>query len=121
MGLKTALQKLALRTLKRLTPEAEEDSWADLKKEELEAKIERGGAASLPATAGTEAPKPFYRRDGQVHNFAALPFPGQKKRLTRAQHEARMGGARPEPKRSVGWIAQEKPSNDGPTTNERGT
>jgi hypothetical protein len=118
MGLKSAVQKLALRTLEHLTPKSQEDSWADLKKEELQAKIERGGAPAPTAGATTEtgAPKPFYRKDGQIHNFNALPFPGHKrKRLTAAQHEARLGGARPSPKHNVGWIAKAAPQPEPST------
>ncbi len=44
-------------------------------------------------------PAPVFRRDGQTHNFNALPFPGRDPRhsLTRKQYDARYQGARPVP------------------------
>lgn len=89
-------------------PEVEEDSWLDLRGHKLDGvasgQRDREDAPS-PAAEG-ESPKPVYRRDGQVHNFGALPYPGTK-RMTRAQYDARYGGRRPVPKRSVRDFSQE--------------
>ncbi len=109
MGFKDRLQRLGLKVLTTLAPNAEEDSWADLKREELEGKISRAGAPQVEAPAlppAELARKPIYRRDGQIHNFNAKPWPGRDgkpafKTMTSAQYEARYGGARPEPKHSV--------------------
>jgi hypothetical protein len=124
MGFKNAINKLKLKALEVLTPEADEDSWADLKKHELEGKIERAeaGVPEPPKedpAASAAPPKPIFRRDGQVGNLNALPFPGQKPRPTLAQLNARTGGARPAPRHNVAWIANET-ELEGPATSERG-
>lgn len=48
----------------------------------------------------SDAPKPFYRRDGQVHNFGALPWPG-KLGGDHKKYDAWFDYTRPEPKRNV--------------------
>ena len=104
MGFRAKIKRLvqriedrAVEVARDLSPEVEADSWLDLKGEELEGRRERGGAPAVPITPET-ARKPVYRKDGQVHNFGALPVPGNKHRpLTRAQYAARYGGARPVP------------------------
>lgn len=55
-----------------------EDEQLDLRYEVFSMQIERGeqpvfapGPVSVPGSNG----KPVYRRDGQVHNFDALPYP----------------------------------------------
>lgn len=99
MGIKRTLQKITdkavLKALDVLVTEREEDSVVDLAIERMEgrAQIER---KRMPEGGQ----RPVFRSDGQVHNFAVVPFPGQR-RLTRAQYDARYEGARPEPKHSV--------------------
>lgn len=39
----------------------------------------------------TNMNKPVYRKDGQIHNFNALPYPGHEG-LTEAQYQVRTGG-----------------------------
>lgn len=107
MGLRSKvrglLDKLIVKTFGAMSPEVEEDSWADLKTEAVEHRI-KSGIEGAPPPAPVDEKKPVYRRDGQIHNFAAVPYPGSGRRLTRAQYDARYGGARPEPKHSVAGL-----------------
>lgn len=95
------VEDAAVKLARDAFPEVEEDSWLDLRGHKADG-VKEGQREREDAPQPTEGepPKPFYRRDGQVHNFGALPFPG-KKRMTVAQYEARYGGRRPVPKRSV--------------------
>lgn len=38
--------------------------------------------------------KPVYRSDGQVHNFAATPYPGVRKKLTLSEYQVRYNNGR---------------------------
>lgn len=77
------------------------DDSLDLKREQLEGQVDRERlGVSEPAPVDPSAPpRPVYRRDGQVHAFDALPWPGKDKRhhLTRARYDARYGNNRPIP------------------------
>lgn len=101
----------ALDVLRDMSPEVEEESWLDLQGEAVDGRRDSGYAPVEPVTEETDR-RPVYRRDGQIHSFDALPFPGSGKRLTRAQYDARYGGARPEPKNSVRKFNQGKAASD---------
>ena len=86
--------KTSLKVLNGLLPEAEPDSWSDLKREELEYRVKVGHA--IKPAAPSPVPLPVYRNGGQIHNFAAATS-HPSKRLTRAQYDARYQGYRPVP------------------------
>jgi len=96
--------KTSLKVLNTLLPEAEADSWSDLKREELEHRVKVGHKVE-PAQP-TAVPQPVYRRGGQIHNFAA-PGRHPSKPLTQAQYEARYQGHRPVPQFNVGTFNTE--------------
>lgn len=104
MGLRRKIQqvvdKAALKAIDLLVKEREEDSVLDLKVEQME-----GRAHVERPIVPVDETRPVFRRDGQVHSFDAAPWPGQR-RLTRAQYDARYGGARPEPRISVAPLAK---------------
>ncbi len=77
------------------------DDSLDLKREQLEGQIMRenvGAPEPLPADPNAP-PRPVYRKDGQIHAFDSIPWPGKDKRhhLTRARYDARYGNNRPIP------------------------
>jgi hypothetical protein len=101
---------LAFRAL-RLKPR---DSFAtedqvDLKFQKLLGQHERGEQLTVSTKDVLPPPpvsKPAFRRDGQVHNFAAIPFPGQERRQpTLTQYQVRDQNHRARPKRSVADFA----------------
>lgn len=93
--------KTKLKALNTLLPEAEPESWSDLKREKLEHEVKVGH--KITPAAPTATPQPVYRRGGQIHNFSAAPPPERYgRRLTRAQYEARYQGHRPVPHFNVG-------------------
>ncbi len=81
------------------------DDAMDLDRERLEGIAQRKvRGISEPAPLPEEPPRPVYRKDGQVHSFEALPWPGMDRRhnLTRKRYDARYAGARPAPSRTSG-------------------
>lgn len=78
------------------------DDVMDLDRERLEGiAMRKAAGVPEPAPAPPGPPKPVYRRDGQVHSFDALPWPGMDRRhnLTRKRYDARYAGERPAPAR----------------------
>ena len=51
----------------------------------------------------SDTPKPIYRRDGQIHNFLDVPYPG-KRGASRRDYDLWLDYTQPEPKRNVGQI-----------------
>jgi hypothetical protein len=118
MGLKSALKrftdKVVAKTVEAMTPDGvEEDSYLDLKLEAIEGRRMRGYEAPEPAAVGPATP--VFRSDGQIHNFAAIPFPGTGRKLTKAQYDARYAGARPRPKHSVATHVDAEDEKSKPT------
>jgi hypothetical protein len=66
--------------------------------------------------------KPAFRRDGQVHNFGAIPFPGQeRKQPSLARYQVRDQNRRARPKHSVADFANmtqdDRPNENGVVDN----
>jgi hypothetical protein len=108
------LAKLALQAL-RLKPQNsfQVDDQVDLKYELLIG--QEGRRETLTCSRAKVVPpppinKPAYRRDGQVHNFNCLPYPGAKQnKITLARYQMRDQNHRARPRRSVADFAQDTP------------
>lgn len=79
------------------------DSYLDLTRERLEGERLREENRIVVHPVVHETPQPVYRRDGQVHNFNAVPMPGinPKRNLTVARYKARYLDERPRPVRGA--------------------